>query len=218
MMKCKKVRYLLPEYMERTLPDEEMSLVAQHLHSCDGCSQDLKSIQKLYSTLDHQLQEEPPKDYWVSLLPRIHQRIEERKRRIVPGWVFRYAVPLAGVALLLFILFRIISPGTMTQDQSPVNRSVASTLGVQELIQGMDSVEVEQIADRSSIQMFDNISEPNNTENRLAGDKEVLKELAASSTDLYAALDVEMQSIQENFDDRDIDDILTQLNQKQFIN
>ncbi len=221
-MKHKHITYSLPEFIEGKLAAGEKAAMAEHLRTCDDCKAELKSLERIYGVLSR-AETPPPDPYWITLLPRIHRRIAEGRHQSArgwPGWVFRYAVPLASVGLLLFLLFRNISPepGTVMQGQSSSNGSASSVLDVREVLLGADSVEVQQIEDRSVFLPFEDLAESNNGENRLAGDKDVLKTILTNSNGLYTAIEMDMEATQENLDDQEVTDILSQLSRSKFIN
>lgn len=223
-MKCKDIKYRLPEFIKKTLSEAENSSIGEHLTTCEECLQELKGLEQLYFGLNSLKETPPPDHYWTTLLPRIHMQIEEQRQHRLPRWIPRYAIPAAIAALLLIVLPRVISPqrGEGSSEQST---NVGSSFGVRALLQQMDSIEIQQISEMSSISPFNGFVDSHYGEHHFNGDKEVLKQMFSENKDLYTAQRVDLSTIGfdiplavKNLNDREINDIILQLNQKQFIN
>jgi len=119
-MKHSKIFELLPDYHEGSLTAEELRSVEEHLSSCPGCRQASESIAFGLSELRREDALEIPPHYFNNFLPRLHERIDEhRKRRLhffLPSWmeplvaplsVFSVAISVAG----LFFLLRTLPAG-----------------------------------------------------------------------------------------------------------
>jgi hypothetical protein len=80
----------------------------------------------------------PPDLYWASILPRVHQRLEEQSQ--FPRWTTRYALPLAA-ALILAVGFLRIAP--RPGEDLPDNFSV--------ILQQLSSEELQDVADQQAM-------------------------------------------------------------------
>jgi hypothetical protein len=104
------IKLLIPDYVSGSLSNEEKRLVEEALSS----SFELKEFyDEMKGTLDFISSVkfvEPAPQYWNNLLPRIHQKIDERESRAkYPfGVIWKVLVPVAAV-VLIFIVYRIIT-------------------------------------------------------------------------------------------------------------
>jgi hypothetical protein len=206
---CNEVKKLLPDYLEGTLTDDEMSFVAQHLHECKDCPKELQSLQALLTQLEARNVKAPPEYYWTTLLPRIHQRIEERKKRRLPVWVPRFVFPMVGAALLVVIAIQVFSPERET---------VWTETGIRNVLQEMDSTELQQV----NIAMYLDNNYANGM-NPLSSDTEMLKEMVNDLNITTAFPAYEQNGATEftemdNITDEEADLLLDHLDQRRFIN
>jgi anti-sigma-K factor RskA len=127
-MTCEEVRNSLADFALGRVRDDERTVIEQHLVRCAECSADLDGVKSLASDLPTVQLDPPPEQYWISLLPRIHERIEAQsiRRRWFPVWAFRWAVP-AAAAILVAVIFlgrvptttNTVAPIQVTMDQIP---------------------------------------------------------------------------------------------------
>ncbi len=102
-MKCGDIQRVLPEYTEGALEEMAMDQVREHLRSCPACAGVARELDSIVLGARHLTQRKPAEAYWNSLLPRIHERIERRSRRMLVGKTMRYLSPVA-VTLAVFLL------------------------------------------------------------------------------------------------------------------
>lgn len=106
------IKLLIPDYVTGSLNEKEKKIV-------EDAMRDSKELQKFYNDVKNTLQfvetvkfEEPVPQYWNNLLPRIHQRIEEREQKQLLGFkkplsiAWKILLPAAAV-ILIFIIYRI---------------------------------------------------------------------------------------------------------------
>lgn len=202
-MTCKQVQHLLPDYVRGELSDEEMSLVAQHLHECKDCPKELASLQQLYNRLDAMEIEEPREEYWQTFVPRVHERIEARSKRRVPGWVPRFAYGLAAIAAVIVALEVLLPRNGQVEPQMAVTQN-----DLRLLLEEMSDGEFQQIP-TEDVWTANNLS-------TLEGDADVLKELIDTSSVGFVESDTE-NLIAAYLTDRQVEVILAYLDQQQFI-
>jgi hypothetical protein len=113
-MDCPNIEERLSEYLERSLPPEEMTLVAEHLHECQGCSALLEEMRLALLTC----KSFPALEPHVDLVERVLLRTSGRPRTrtwseriresiLVPMFTPRFAAG-AALALLFFSLTGIL--------------------------------------------------------------------------------------------------------------
>jgi hypothetical protein len=112
-MECPNVESRLSEYIERSLPAEDMARVAEHLHACSKCSSLLEDMRNILLSCRSYPAIEPE----ISLLERILLRTSGRPRtRSMRELIDQYFLrPMltprfaAGAALaLLFLAFSVV--------------------------------------------------------------------------------------------------------------
>lgn len=202
-MTCSEVQQRLPDYLRGKLSDQEMSLVALHLHECKDCPNELASLQQLYDRLDAIEVDEPHEQYWQTLLPRIHRRIETRRRRRVPEWVPRFGFPLAAAGAVIVVALEVLSP----PDGSIESPEIVPHNGLRTLLQEMSAGELQQIAAGDAWTA--------NGVSALQGDADVLRQLIDTASISLVDRD-EGNLVMVEFTDDEIDVILAYLDQKQF--
>jgi hypothetical protein len=131
-MNCEQVKSLLADYLDGKVTESEKAMVAEHLQSCDACSEELKFLKKykklirVYPTLN------APDDF----LKKVHQGIDARNRGGIVRKLFfplRIKVPLEAAALLalgltgllIFKPYRTDAPEYAAERQPAVTEKIA---------------------------------------------------------------------------------------------
>jgi len=210
-LNCTEVKYLLPDYVQGTISDEDISLVARHLHECKDCPRELESMQELYAILDSRKEAGPEVSYWPTLLPRIHERIEERKNRFAPQWVPRLAFPLAVLAVLVLVAIRVYAPSTGITGIAAGGNGI----GVRDILAQMDSTELQAVSSEyfTSNNLITLISETN----LMSSDGEILKEMIADVRLSSLQPDIDTRAIVDNLTDEEADAVVSRLSQKRLM-
>lgn len=112
-MKCREVRFLLPEYLREELDGESRAAVMDHLKGCRNCASEARELDALLHDLKIP-ETRPDERYFTTLLPRIHERIDERSARKVPSWFPSVAVPLAAAAVIVLAILTAIPSSRQT--------------------------------------------------------------------------------------------------------
>ncbi len=100
-MKCKAVQLMLDEYAAGTIESSVRRMVDDHCAVCRSCSSDLRMVLEVRALRAGSEEWKPSENYWNSLLPAIHERIDAGSRRTFPVWTYRFALPAAAVVVLL---------------------------------------------------------------------------------------------------------------------
>jgi hypothetical protein len=133
-IKIEEIKLLIPDYVTGSLNEKDKRLVEDALKSS-------KELQDFYNEVRDTLQfvkavklEEPLPQYWNNLLPRIHQRIEEREQKRLFGFrkpmslVWKFLLPVTAV-ILIFIIYRIaFTPGTQYTSKEKVVKTDTGTI------------------------------------------------------------------------------------------
>jgi hypothetical protein len=141
MMRCRKIQYLLPEFLEGSLSPELTTDVESHLAGCEVCNHELANYRRTIELLGQDTLPEMEKNEWASLHQATMARVMISRPAIasvtrvgeIPGWFRGILVSLRGIpvpalatAALIFlvagmILFHLRGtvPGITPIDLSP---------------------------------------------------------------------------------------------------
>ena len=120
-----KIKLLLPDYVTGTLSEEEAHTVKNAIDSSDEVKNlylDMKNALEFAGSVKY---EEPAPQYWNNLLPKIHEKIDERgQKRLAKNplsYVWKVLVPVAAV-ILIFIIYKIsFTPNTEISEKKQQN-------------------------------------------------------------------------------------------------
>jgi hypothetical protein len=100
---------LLPDFVQGLLSGDEKKGVEAHLAGCEVCRERAEGLRVLFRRLAEGTVPDPPAGYFLSLLPRVRERIERGENRLWrPGsLVDRFAVPAVVGALTVLLLFTV---------------------------------------------------------------------------------------------------------------
>jgi len=110
-MECPRIEERLSDYLERSLPAEEMSEIAAHLHACTNCSSLLEDMRNILLSCKAYPALEPD----IALLERILLRTSGRPRtrtlrEIIDQYFLRpMLTPRFAVGVALAVLFMALS-------------------------------------------------------------------------------------------------------------
>jgi anti-sigma factor RsiW len=115
------VEYLLPDYVNGKLEEGLNEAVESHLRSCASCRLEEERVREAVLFLHAERPPVPAPSYFVTILPRVRQRLEHTESRPVfsrplastpSRLVGRLALPLAAAAVAIALLLQFpIVPG-----------------------------------------------------------------------------------------------------------
>lgn len=104
------IKLLIPDFITGSLSEEESKTVKNAINNSDELRELYVNIKNAFAFTDSVKIVEPSPQYWNNLLPKIHQRIEEREQQSLAknpiSYVWKILVPVAAV-LLIFIIYKI---------------------------------------------------------------------------------------------------------------
>lgn len=111
------IKLMLPDYVMDKLNQEEKKIVDSALQSSPELRKLFEDLSDTFSFVGSVKLEEPPAQYWSTLLPRIHERIESKQRsgyfeKLIGYW--KIAVPIAAVILIALVYYLVINKQTET--------------------------------------------------------------------------------------------------------
>jgi len=144
-MRCATIQERLSEYIERTLPQEEMVQVAEHLQECPGCLSLMEEMRSILVTC----QSFPAFEVDTKLIDNILLRTSGRPRRrplkerlrayfLQPMLTPRFAIGVGLALLFVALSVDLVMPRAGTLASSLSTREIFSKLdrGVQQLYSG----------------------------------------------------------------------------------
>ena len=111
----------LPDFVEGKLGGSELRIIREHIRDCPDCRKEEERIREIYASLPPRDSFSPvPESYWMSIVPRIHEKIDTQRHglRLIPGWIYRFVFPAAAVSLIVILVFRadIFPPASATDE------------------------------------------------------------------------------------------------------
>ena len=195
-MKCAQVRIALPDYVRGKLAENERKTVAGHVDSCRDCSAECDDLRSLFSSLDAAGAWKPTEQYFASLLPRIHERIDRKQRRRLSEWTTRLVLPVSAAVVAVIVLVKTLSPEIGPQPEesagllTQVPREELQQAEEQDMVVGMSA------AGESSL---------------LANDTEVVKELLLNENRLASYSEIDLENAVSALNDSELDRLLSLL-------
>jgi len=207
------INILLPDYLRGTLGDEEKAGVEAHLRACPTCQAELIEVQETLAGIQRAGTDEVPPSYFSSILPRVHQRLDRRKRfwwRSNPI-LAKLVLPL-GVAVIAFILIsRIPFPVGTSTGEEPLLAAVDSATSddIAEIVQ-------ENIPSQDWSSFNTAIISHVLTDNRFVQRELVQEALASETTSPFNVFpDVSPQQVLGDFDEAETNELLQRLGHKE---
>ncbi len=130
-MTCTDIKYTLADYLRGKVTQEEYSCITAHLAVCGSCRLDAESLSSVLELVKDEKPWTPSDAYWINILPKIHQRLQDRKVKYLPDWAVRFALPMA--AAIAFIIFSAKYFNTPPLETNQTVQSVLAQLPKDEL-------------------------------------------------------------------------------------
>jgi hypothetical protein len=202
-MKCKDIKYLIPEFIEDKLSYEERLIVSSHLDNCTNCFAEYTQIESLYGRLKDGTTFQPPQQYWNNIIPLIHQRIGNHSRKLFVNLYTKVSIPTAAAILILLIVIRFYS-GSTKDNEHPSNRNTELSNMVNELAtKNVDSMTAEEISLVDFVELKDNDQ----------SDRYVIKKILKEQKNVVESDYVGVESALQVMDDNEIIKLITYLDQ-----
>ncbi len=77
-MGCKKLRRILPKYMDGDLSERRSALVEEHVRDCSACAAELRTLEKMRSLLRTAGEAEMPDAYWGTYWERLEKKLPDK--------------------------------------------------------------------------------------------------------------------------------------------
>ncbi len=217
-MDCDEIQYLLVGLREGTISPEQREVVDRHIATCARCIKDLELIDEAFESLRNVENDEVPNHYFTNLLPRIHQRLEQRHERALgfsafalPGWVQRFLAPVSAAAVLscMIALYGLFNP-IADRMQLPL-REIVSELPKEEIDGVAESMSYSNVLARAtepSQRLMETISNPAIVSQQI--ERELVDDQLNHGHSLSIFLAAEHPF--EDISDEDVDSVIKKLN------
>jgi anti-sigma factor RsiW len=159
-MKCndKKIKELLPLYLERELEGAQLTQVERHLASCEDCRTEFS----LLRMVSEEPVPDPGEAFWATMPERVAQDVRRRKQAKVPGlsamlgalFTYRWAWATASVCILTVALWS-VRPAPVNMTGFPERDIEVAIQSQNELEPYRDALDME-VSDRNQ-QISDDI-------------------------------------------------------------
>ncbi|MEW5799480.1 MAG: hypothetical protein AB1728_10805 [Bacteroidota bacterium] len=118
---------LLIDYAEGTLDETGRKRVEQELKKSHQLRTDLDILRSTLDHLQHQDEENVPSHYFSNFLPRLRERLDEKRvfnRFTIPLWLQKIAVPVSTTVIIFSMigLYNLLMPDTSLQVLSSIVR------------------------------------------------------------------------------------------------
>lgn len=152
------IKQLMPDYVIGRLGTDEKEIVEKAMGSSPELKTLFDEISGAIGFLNNVKVKEPEKQYWVNLLPKIHERIERQEEagfswsKVAAFW--KIAVPVAAVILIAIIYFTVInrqSGPTITEDKKELKKTDSVKEGL-----NMDLLKKEIVKDSKETEKQEN--------------------------------------------------------------
>ena len=125
-LNIEEIQLMIPDYISGELSDEEKALVEGAMKESAELRQFYSEMKETFNFVDSVKFTEPAPQYWNSLLPRIHEKIESRESKAF-SWdkvsaLWKVLVPIAAV-ILIALVYYIVKPSNtqLTEDKKIEN-------------------------------------------------------------------------------------------------
>lgn len=108
-LNTEEIKFMIPDYITGTLNDTERAQVDEALKNSSELQEFYSEMKGTFELVSSVKYTEPAPQYWNSLLPRIHDRIESREAKGF-SWdnisaIWKVLVPIAAVILIAVIYY-----------------------------------------------------------------------------------------------------------------
>jgi hypothetical protein len=206
-MNCKELQLRIPDMIDGTIRGDEKTILEEHVAHCPECSREYAELSVLLAHLKTDEPWAPPQAYWNSLIPKIHDRIEQTSRpaRLFPAWIRRSVVTAAAIAV---VCAGINVVPTVIEERPDELRSVVSQVSPEEIQSFIERQEIEGMTASSSSSAANSLIS--------ADDKTDLREVIGED-ESSIEVDDAVESL-NGMNDNAVKDIVARLDQKVILN
>ncbi len=110
-LNIEEIKYLIPDYITGSLNDKDKLLVENAIQESSELREMYEDMSGAFRFVSNAKFKEPPAQYWNTLLPKIHEKIEAKSSKKF-SWgsasaIWKIIIPAAAV-LLIFIVYQLL--------------------------------------------------------------------------------------------------------------
>ena len=138
-MRTEHVDYLLPDYVSGRLEEPLREGLELHLRDCPHCREELEAVQEVFGYLQSSEASHPSDSYYSSILPRVRQRLEEKREGsfLSHPLFIRLVSPLAAAIVAIVLLLHVPFPKTEVETDTNPLRSLVREASAAELAEAV---------------------------------------------------------------------------------
>lgn len=178
------IELLLPDYITGLLNEEDKQKVEDALASSSSLKALYTEMKDALDFADSVQAQEPSPQYWNNLLPRIHQKIEEKERRKSFSYAWKILLPAAAV-ILIFIIFRISFTPKIEITEKQINKTD------NQKVETKDTAEKKINKIQTPVQEKKNIANENTIEKPHYLKRSIKNKIEVNTADNYIKVDTE---------------------------
>jgi hypothetical protein len=209
VVRIEHVSFLLPDFIRGSLGRDETARVETHLRLCTVCRSELEELTNAFASIADHPRGDVPKSYFPSILPRIRERLDQRRSTpwIQHPLVSRIVLPLGAVIIVAALVWQIpayrLSAGNQNQLSAVVDSATAEEMA--EMVQA-------NIPNHDLSSFNNEIMSGVMADERFVNRELVREALAGEPTspfNVYA--DVSSQQFLDDLHESEVDDVLRKL-------
>ncbi|MBE2226341.1 MAG: zf-HC2 domain-containing protein [Ignavibacteria bacterium] len=132
-LNIEEIQLLIPDYISGELSDSERSLVESALSESAELNEFYIEMKETLNFVSSVKFTEPAPQYWNTLLPRIHEKIENRQSKGF-SWdnvtaLWKVLVPVAAVILIALVYFLVKPSATQLTEEKKIEKITNDTSG-----------------------------------------------------------------------------------------
>lgn len=110
-MRCKELRFDLVDYAKGMLSDDDKKRIERHISECEKCREELEEIRNTAVVLDSYRVELPDEPYFINFLPKLNQKIDNRKREPFFKKATKYALSFSTMISVIIVTVILLQSG-----------------------------------------------------------------------------------------------------------
>lgn len=144
-LNIEEIQFLIPDYITGGLSETEKALVEKSLKESAALNEFYIEMKKTLNFVSSVKFAEPVPQYWNSLLPRIHDKIESREAKGF-SWdkvaaIWKVLVPVAAIVLIAFVYFLVKPSNTQLTEEKKIEMITNDTSGNNDSVKEEKQVE-----------------------------------------------------------------------------
>jgi hypothetical protein len=188
------IRQHLPDFVNRKLFEDVEKKILEHIQTCKDCTEEVEQLKIFFTSAKRENAWVPPEQYFVSVLPKIHQRIEKKRFFDVPQGILRLVLPMAALVVMV-VFFLQLFPVPSTQRNTEL----------QLLLQQMSVEELQQVDETVSSMTM------NESQEMLQSEPALLVMYLTNGTLSVASVEYEVQDDLEYLSEEEVNHLLALL-------